>query len=143
MIQRLGAHSRHPSLIRAVLPSPSKCDQALPHHAHARHLGKRDENGGRGAVVCGDNHAAAKEPNMRYISSRRSFMKHAGLALAGAQLAPWLKFVRAADLENAIVETSAGKVRGVVVDGMKVFRGIPYGASTSGKNRFMPPLRPA
>ena len=80
---------------------------------------------------------------MPYISSRRGFMKHAGLALAGAQLAPWLKFVSAADLENAIAETSAGKVRGVVVDGMKVFRGIPYGASTSGKNRFMPPLRPA
>ncbi len=80
---------------------------------------------------------------MPYISSRRRFMKHAGLALAGAQLAPWLKFVSAADLENATVETSAGKVRGVVVDGMKVFRGIPYGASTSGKNRFMPPLRPA
>ena len=57
---------------------------------------------------------------MPYISSRRSFMKHAGLALAGAQLAPWLKFVSAAALEDAIVETSAGKVRGVVVDGMKI-----------------------
>ncbi|HEX9083970.1 MAG TPA: carboxylesterase family protein, partial [Gemmatimonadaceae bacterium] len=90
---------------------------------------------------CGDNHAA-KEPNMPYTFSRRSFMKHAGLALAGAQLAPWPKFVSAADLEHAIAETSAGKVRGVVVDGMKVFKGIPYGASTSGKNRFMPPLRP-
>jgi para-nitrobenzyl esterase len=80
---------------------------------------------------------------MPYTSGRRSFMKHAGLAIAGAQLAPWLKFVSAADVENAIVETSAGKVRGVVVDGINVFRGIPYGASTSGKNRFMPPLRPA
>ena len=80
---------------------------------------------------------------MPYISSRRRFMKHAGLALAGAQLAPWRTLVSAADLEHAIVETSAGKVRGVVVDGMKVFKGIPYGASTSGKNRFMPPVRPA
>jgi para-nitrobenzyl esterase len=79
---------------------------------------------------------------MADISNRRTFMKHAGLLLAGTQLAPWLKLVSAADLENAIGETAAGKVRGVVVDGIKVFKGIPYGASTSGKNRFMPPVKP-
>ena len=48
-----------------------------------------------------------------------------------------------AALETTIAETSAGKVRGVVVDGIKVFKGIPYGATTSGKNRFMPPVKPA
>ncbi|MEQ1908936.1 MAG: carboxylesterase family protein, partial [Vicinamibacterales bacterium] len=79
---------------------------------------------------------------MSHISDRRSFVKHAGLLLAGAQLAPWLKLVRAADLESAIGETSTGKIRGVVVDGVRVFKGIPYGAPTSGANRFMPPVKP-
>jgi len=51
--------------------------------------------------------------------------------------------VYAQDLETTIAETSAGKVRGVVVEGTKVFKGIPYAASTSGKNRFMPPSKPA
>jgi para-nitrobenzyl esterase len=80
---------------------------------------------------------------MPYISDRRTFVKHAGLLLASAQLAPWLKIVNAADLEHAIGDTATGKVRGVVVDGIKVFKGIPYGASTSGKNRFKPPVKPA
>jgi para-nitrobenzyl esterase len=80
---------------------------------------------------------------MPHISTRRSFVKHAGLFLAGAQFAPWLKLAGAADLESAIGDTSTGKVRGVVIDGIKVFKGIPYGASTSGANRFMPPVKAA
>jgi para-nitrobenzyl esterase len=49
--------------------------------------------------------------------------------------------MRAADSE-AIVETSSGRVRGAVVDGIKVFKGIPYGGNTAGRNRFMPPAKP-
>ena len=41
-----------------------------------------------------------------------------------------------------IVETESGKVFGFVRNGIVTFKGIPYGASTDGKNRFMPPTKP-
>jgi para-nitrobenzyl esterase len=38
-----------------------------------------------------------------------------------------------------VVTTAEGKVRGIVSGGISVFKGLRYGADTSGKNRFMPP----
>ena len=42
----------------------------------------------------------------------------------------------------AVAETTNGKVRGYVLRGIHHFLGLPYGADTSGANRFMPPRKP-
>lgn len=54
-----------------------------------------------------------------------------------------LQYARAQRAAFVIAETSFGKVRGVDRRGIKTFKGIPYGANTSGPNRFMPPKDPA
>lgn len=42
----------------------------------------------------------------------------------------------------AIAQTKYGKVKGYILRGVYTFCGIPYGASTAGENRFMPPKEP-
>src|SRR5215470_5926975 len=43
----------------------------------------------------------------------------------------------------SVVETAYGKVQGITNTGIREFKGIPYGATTGGKNRFMAPKKPA
>jgi para-nitrobenzyl esterase len=91
-------------------------------------------------------------PNRTDTKDRRGFLKRAGLLFAGAQAGSLLPFAIAGDAAAArtesaatdvVVETSYGKVRGKNVNGMRSFKGIPYGASTEGANRFMPPKKPS
>src|SRR5580658_145020 len=82
--------------------------------------------------------------------SRRSLLKSSligsGAAAAGVMLGGVPMALLGVDAppkyEGPVVETSSGKVRGVIQGGTHIFRGIPYGASTAGSNRFMPPRKP-
>jgi para-nitrobenzyl esterase len=86
---------------------------------------------------------------------RRQLIKQAAV-LAGAVAAevhladtpvaaaapPAVEGTRVIMLDAAIVDTSAGKVRGFSRNGVHIFRGIPYGDTTAGENRFLPPQNP-
>lgn len=65
-------------------------------------------------------------------------------AVTAACALPWLQIAGAAESrpETVEIETTLGKLQGRRREGVCVFKGIPYGASTAGSGRFHPP-RPA
>ncbi len=100
------------------------------------------------------------EPNIHMMkSNRRDFFKTAGIGAAGLTLGSAVTSVagcataegKANDSDGqvlfigdniAVANTTYGKVKGFVLRDIYTFRGIPYGADTSGPNRFMPPQKP-
>ena len=79
--------------------------------------------------------------------SRRSFLGSGTIAAASIFAGgPWTRAL-AQDARGttmtAAVQTSAGKIRGLVRYGVHQFWGVPYAASTEGANRFMPPVKTA
>lgn len=89
-------------------------------------------------------------------ANRRHFMQtlgtsSAGLAMGTAALTAPPEIAAAKGTDGpvllvgdniAVANTQYGKVRGYVLRGIHHFLGMPYGADTSGTNRFMPPRKP-
>jgi para-nitrobenzyl esterase len=87
-------------------------------------------------------------------TNRRKFIQNAGLSAAALGLAtPTVASVSRGNADTdgqilfvgdniAVANTEYGKVRGFILRGIHTFLGIPYGADTSGANRFMPPQKP-
>lgn len=112
----------------------------------------------RAKKQAGSNSSASPSKKL----SRRAMMQGAAalaggtaatvLAPAASMLAPEVhaapksmagsETIVTASPKKNIVETDSGKVFGFVSNGIVTFKGMPYGASTAGKNRFMPPAKP-
>ena len=91
-------------------------------------------------------------------SNRRQFFQTVGAGAAGLGLAPAISLTTSCSTPKsssevdgqilfigddiAVNETTSGKVKGYILRDIYYFLGIPYGAATSGKNRFMPPRKP-
>jgi len=88
-------------------------------------------------------------------SNRRHFVQTLGTSSAGIALGATLAADPQAALAEgqdgqllyvgdniAVTQTEYGKVRGYQLRGIYHFLGLPYGADTSGANRFMPPQKP-
>src|ERR1700733_6523112 len=74
------------------------------------------------------------------MMNRRIFLKQTSWLAVPATVA----LARAQSSQNSVVaDTTFGKIRGEEVQGIKTFKGVPYGVTTAGQNRFMPPMDPA
>jgi para-nitrobenzyl esterase len=75
--------------------------------------------------------------------NRRSFLQRSGVGLAASALNKRVFAAAKADGTgiSPVLETTFGRIRGAAQGKVVSFKGVPYGASTAGANRFMPPQK--
>ena len=73
---------------------------------------------------------------------RRDFLGLSGGSLLISALLPDSSAHAQAAVSGPVVQTAAGRIRGLATSGLVTFKGIRYGASTAGPNRFQPPVKP-
>jgi para-nitrobenzyl esterase len=70
------------------------------------------------------------------------FSAHARAAGSGPMTTGDAEHGPGVPVPTAVVTTSSGPVRGLILDGVQSFRGVRYGAAPVGELRWMPPQRP-
>jgi para-nitrobenzyl esterase len=70
---------------------------------------------------------------------RRTFLTRASLATSALALPRYTFSMFPSAEEYVQTETSNGKIRGVRIEGVNIFKGIPYGGKVSDENRFKRP----
>lgn len=94
-----------------------------------------------------------KSVDRTILSRRRAllFGATAGLSAAGAPLALGSDSIKTGAHQqpgncstprSAVAKTQCGKVRGFLVDRVLTFKGVPYGQTTAGQNRWLPAKLP-
>jgi len=73
--------------------------------------------------------------------NRRAFLQKSAVLTSGIVASNLVKGSAFIADQSPVALTKYGQIRGYIDSGIKVFKGIPYGADTS-KARFMPPLPP-
>jgi para-nitrobenzyl esterase len=84
-----------------------------------------------------------KDPDSpTFVLDRRDVMTAGAALLANAAVSPAAAVVPVPADRSPIAQTKAGKVRGAIEDGIYLFKGVRYGATTEGR-RFLPPRPPS
>ena len=84
------------------------------------------------------------------FSGRRNFLTWAGGSLAATAALPATaltsyrqsvaeRVILLPDTKQPLLEIGSGRIRGIQRAGIRIFKGLPYGASTAGENRLLPP----